>query len=81
MPEECSSCGASFASPSELVEHMKKAHPQPNPKESLAMNPNSRTPGYTCALCGATFRTPQELAAHDLKPHDVAHPADAPQHG
>jgi C2H2-type zinc finger/Zinc finger, C2H2 type len=69
MPEECARCGSSFASPSDLLAHVKKAHPKNDPSESLAMNPASHTPGYACSFCGRTFATPQELAAHDLKPH------------
>jgi uncharacterized C2H2 Zn-finger protein len=69
MAELCSQCGGSFASASELMAHMQKAHPNKDPKESLAMNPASRTPGYQCGLCGQTFSSAEELAAHDLKPH------------
>lgn len=69
MAEECAQCGATFAGPIDLVNHMKKAHPHKSGAESLAMNPASQTPGYTCSRCGETFGTPQELAAHDLKPH------------
>jgi DNA-directed RNA polymerase subunit RPC12/RpoP len=73
MAEECAECGASFAGPTDLLNHLKKAHPSPKerPAESLAMNPASQTPGYACSFCGAKFATPQELAAHDLKPHKM----------
>ncbi|MGP8072576.1 MAG: C2H2-type zinc finger protein [Thermoplasmata archaeon] len=69
MAELCARCGATFGSPSDLVAHTKKAHPDKNPAESLAMNPASQTAGLTCAFCGRTFATKEELAAHDLKPH------------
>jgi hypothetical protein len=69
MAELCALCGASFASPSELLTHVRKSHPAADGSESLAMNPESRTWGYVCALCGRRFATPTELAAHDLRPH------------
>ncbi|MGA8665089.1 MAG: C2H2-type zinc finger protein [Thermoplasmata archaeon] len=69
MAELCARCGGSFASPSELMTHVRKAHPERNPAETLAMNPASRTPGFVCSFCGRTFASPEELARHDLKPH------------
>ena len=72
MSELCSHCGGSFASPAELVTHMRKAHRSNDPAETLAQNPASHTPGVTCALCGRTFPTADLLAAHALRPHGRA---------
>ncbi|HEV2165856.1 MAG TPA: C2H2-type zinc finger protein [Thermoplasmata archaeon] len=72
MAEECADCGASFASPADLVAHMKKVHAGGDPKASLGMNPESRTPGLECSICGARFATAEALAAHNLKPHPSA---------
>jgi uncharacterized C2H2 Zn-finger protein len=69
MAEECADCGASFASPAELVQHMNTVHHGGDAKASLAMNPESRTPGLECGLCGARFATREALAAHNLRPH------------
>jgi hypothetical protein len=69
MSELCPDCGAAFADPAELVQHVKKAHFGGDDRASLAMNPYSEAPGYTCGYCGATFATPQALAEHDLRPH------------
>jgi len=69
MSEICPDCGATFADPAELVQHVNRAHSGGDAVASMAMNPYSTTPGFTCALCGATFATPQALAEHDLKPH------------
>jgi uncharacterized C2H2 Zn-finger protein len=72
MAEECADCGASFASSSELVQHMKEAHPGGDPKASLAMNPESEKAGLVCGLCGARFRTRKELVRHTSTPHGPA---------
>ncbi len=69
MAEECAACGGSFSSAAALVEHTRKEHSGSLDAETLAMNPESRTPGLVCALCGARFRGPRELAAHNLRPH------------
>ncbi|MCI4366545.1 MAG: hypothetical protein L3K08_02205 [Thermoplasmata archaeon] len=69
MSEECPDCGATFADPAELVQHLNKAHAGGNATASMAMNPYASSPGLTCSLCGATFATPDALAAHGLKPH------------
>jgi uncharacterized C2H2 Zn-finger protein len=69
VAEECADCGATFANPAELVAHVKKAHGTINPAESLAMNPESHTPGLVCALCGIRFPNREALARHSLRPH------------
>jgi Zinc finger, C2H2 type len=69
MAELCASCGGYFASPADLMTHIKKAHRWEDPRVSLAQNPASRTPGVTCGLCGLTFSTPERLASHALRPH------------
>ncbi|MCI4368868.1 MAG: hypothetical protein L3K09_04820 [Thermoplasmata archaeon] len=69
MSEICPGCGAPFADPADLVQHVKKAHSGGDPDASLAMNPYSSSPGFVCALCGAWFLTPEELAGHGSKPH------------
>ena len=75
MAEECASCGGTFATPAELVTHVKKVHGGIAPKDSLAMNPESHTPGFVCALCGARFPTPGALARHNVRPHYRGNPA------
>jgi uncharacterized C2H2 Zn-finger protein len=69
MAEMCSSCGASFGSPSDLVLHMRKVHPTPDPRTTLAMNPESGIPGLPCALCGMRFSSREALERHCLSPH------------
>jgi uncharacterized C2H2 Zn-finger protein len=76
MSEECPDCGAVFADPAELGQHLAKAHAGGDAQASMAMNPYSETPGVTCALCGATFATAKELAEHDLKPHPANQKTD-----
>jgi hypothetical protein len=75
MSEECADCGAVFADPAELVQHVAKVHSGGDADASLAMNPYSQTPGFTCSLCGATFATPEALAEHDARPHPAPHRA------
>jgi uncharacterized C2H2 Zn-finger protein len=72
MAEECADCGAWFAASSDLVQHMRTAHPGGDPDASFAMNPESEKPGLVCALCGARFRTRRELARHNSVPHGPA---------
>lgn len=69
MSEECAECGAYFASAEQLLSHRSAAHRGGDARATLAMNPESRTPGLVCALCGHRFGTPQELARHNLAPH------------
>jgi hypothetical protein len=69
MAEVCPDCGASFAGPTDLAEHVQKNHHGGNATESMAMNPATSAPGFACGICGRSFDTPQELAAHDLTPH------------
>jgi DNA-directed RNA polymerase subunit RPC12/RpoP len=69
MPDLCARCGASFGSPTALLDHVRRKHPQKSPSETLATSPVSGAPGYGCARCGRTFATAEELAAHDLTPH------------
>ncbi|MCI4372059.1 MAG: C2H2-type zinc finger protein [Thermoplasmata archaeon] len=66
MSEECSTCGAMFASPVDLVAHMGAAHQHEDPTASNALNPEAERPGYVCGLCGERFATPALLAAHNL---------------
>ena len=69
MSDICPDCGAAFADPADLVQHLAKAHSGGDARASMAMNPYSTTPGYPCALCGVTFVTAKELSDHGLKPH------------
>jgi Zinc finger, C2H2 type/C2H2-type zinc finger len=69
MAEICPDCGGSYASPAELVVHMKADHKGGDAKASLDLNPSAHTPGFTCGLCGRTFARPEQLAAHSLHPH------------
>ncbi len=68
-PDECADCGASFASPGDLVRHVAEVHHGGDARASLEMNPETRRPGLLCALCGARFATPMALARHNLIPH------------
>jgi hypothetical protein len=73
--ETCGICGEPFASPSELVIHMREAHKDAPASADLDMNPEAHRPGLVCALCGRRFATPQALAAHNLRPHpELDHP-------
>ena len=56
---KCPTCGATFASQSELMEHGKK-HMQVKPAEQ-----------FKCPACGATFASQQELADHKSKAHQT----------
>jgi len=69
MAELCAYCDGWFASPADLVGHVKAEHAGGDPGSSLAMNPESRTPGVVCAMCGRRFTTPRALARHSLNPH------------
>jgi uncharacterized C2H2 Zn-finger protein len=69
VAEECASCGGTFANPAELVVHVRKVHGEVTPRESLAMNPESHTPGLVCAFCGARFPNREALARHNIRPH------------
>jgi hypothetical protein len=66
MSEECSTCGGMFGSPSELVQHMKTAHPHEAPAERNELNPEAEKAGFVCGLCGERFPTPAALSAHNL---------------
>ena len=72
MAETCAHCGTSFGSAADLIAHVRKTHPDPDPRESLAMNPESRRPGLVCALCGHRFGSAEALARHALSPHATA---------
>jgi hypothetical protein len=72
MAEMCAGCAGSFATPADLVLHVKKAHSGGDPRASLSMNPESSTPGVVCALCGRRFASPRALARHALSPHPRA---------
>jgi hypothetical protein len=69
VAELCANCGSTFASPAELVFHVKKKHRTVDPNESLAMNPESHQPGLVCALCGDQFPNREALARHNVRPH------------
>jgi uncharacterized C2H2 Zn-finger protein len=78
MAEECPDCGATFASPAELVAHVNSAHQGGDEDASMAMNPEARHPGLVCALCGQRFDDRQALAEHNLRPHYRANRRRAP---
>ena len=69
MAEICAHCAASFGCPADLIEHVRKRHPEAGPRTTLAMNPESRRPGLVCALCGRRFGNPDALTRHMLAPH------------
>jgi uncharacterized C2H2 Zn-finger protein len=69
VAELCPNCGGSFATPAELMVHVKKNHKWSSPMETLSMNPESDTPGLVCALCGARFPDRESLARHNIRPH------------
>jgi DNA-directed RNA polymerase subunit RPC12/RpoP len=54
----CKTCGASFASQSELMSHGK-----------IHMKPEAQ--GFKCAACGASFNSQQELMEHSKKAHPM----------
>jgi hypothetical protein len=70
MAETCSVCDAEFATPADLVGHMKS-----HGKDPVEMVPNPVPPEarwFSCALCGAAFDAPEMLAAHNRTTHPVA---------
>ena len=69
MSEVCADCGEYFGSPSEMIAHVRAAHPGGDPGASRATNPESTTPGLACALCGQRFTSREELARHNIRPH------------
>ncbi len=71
MSEECAECGAYFATPGDLMVHVREAHTNPteNRQETLDMNPESHRAGLVCALCGMRFSSPAALARHNSVPH------------
>jgi len=69
MAEMCAYCDGSFATPADIVRHVKTAHSGRSSRSSLAANPESMTPGVVCAMCGRRFETPHALARHALSPH------------
>jgi uncharacterized Zn-finger protein len=75
MAEICADCAGSFASPTALLEHVRKVHAGGDSRSSFAMNPESRLPGVVCALCGKRYLTPAALARHGLTPHGRVHRA------
>jgi len=72
MAEECAECGGWFASPTALVIHVKEAHSVIHGDQSLALNPESHTPGLVCALCGKRFRSREALMRHNFSPHYIS---------
>ena len=54
---KCPTCGASFGTKEELMQH-GKAHMSSTPKQE-----------FKCPACGATFATQQELMDHNAKDH------------
>lgn len=78
MSEECSMCGATFASAADLVVHRQKAHAHEDPATDVEMNPEAHKTGYMCAMCGARFATPQALAAHNQRPHSLGRKTPQP---
>jgi NADH:quinone reductase (non-electrogenic) len=56
---KCPTCGASFGSKEELMQH-GKVHMSSKPAQE-----------YKCQACGATFSTQQELMEHNKKAHPM----------
>ncbi|HTW77742.1 MAG TPA: C2H2-type zinc finger protein [Thermoplasmata archaeon] len=71
MSEECAECGAYFATPADLMAHVRDQHRDAatNRAESLGMNPESHRAGLVCALCGMRFSSAAALARHNAVPH------------
>ena len=71
MAELCSMCGASFASPADLVEHTTAEHPAGESAEgpAVAVSTPTEAPWLICQLCGRRFPTPEALAAHGSHAH------------
>jgi Zinc finger, C2H2 type len=66
MSELCSTCGAMFGSPAELVRHTRSNHRAREERYSNPLNPEAERPGYVCGLCGLRYATPELLQAHNL---------------
>jgi hypothetical protein len=76
MSEQCAYCAASFASPAELIVHLRKARHGAGPSAGLEANPASRAGArFPCLLCGKEFLTSEALASHALRPHRTLRPA------
>jgi uncharacterized C2H2 Zn-finger protein len=56
----CPTCGATFSSKEELMEHNKVHMSSTPPQQQLK-----------CPACGATFSTQQELMEHNAKAHPM----------
>lgn len=69
MAESCSVCDAEFATPAELIGHMK-VHAK-DPPEAIPNPIQERGRKFLCAACGAGFDTPEALAAHNESPHPI----------
>ena len=76
MAEECSICGATFASAAELVEHVGHDHPA---GEANAPVPATEEPSAAlrCVFCRARFRSGEALADHLRIQHPSEEPAAA----
>ncbi len=69
MSELCAICQLSFGSPTDLLEHRRKAHPDPDSTSTLLTNPEAHRPGLVCGLCARRFGSPALLAEHLRRPH------------
>lgn len=70
MAEECSECGAVFATTAELIQHAHEHAKVPEGYQGVeALEPSEPQRGFVCMLCGARFGSPQALALHNLEPH------------
>jgi DNA-directed RNA polymerase subunit RPC12/RpoP len=70
MAEQCSDCGANFASTQELIQHSHEHSKVPEASEGVELlEPAEPQRGFVCLICGARFGSPQALALHNLEPH------------
>jgi len=77
MAEECSTCGAMFGSPAELVHHMRTTH-RDGAAPGNPLNPEADRPGFVCGLCGLRFATPELLRVHNLSRPERRRSAERP---
>jgi DNA-directed RNA polymerase subunit RPC12/RpoP len=83
MAEECSECGAMFASTQDLIQHSHEHSRVPEGNQGVeGLEPAEPQRGFMCLICGAKFGSPQALALHNLEPHTkgptAPRPATAP---
>lgn len=65
---KCATCGLSFKTEAELMEHNTKMHPvSANSPSPMASSMSASQ--FKCSTCGMTFTTRVELMEHSKKAH------------